>query len=160
MKFRAAVKSSLGNLIVFILTCAFMDISFAQSNSNFDDTMPNYMSVSTRSYVFQGTTDDGVFKVMLELKQTNVNKEKIFELSFIDSNSGVRIENISYDIMLFKSDQHITESHRPAQTAKQQKFVFSDQGSYTLRIEKINNTEAAIDIPLQVLPNSLLEFAR
>jgi hypothetical protein len=158
MKFRAAVKVSLGNLIVFILTCAFMDISFAQSNSNFDDILPNNISVSTGSYVFQGTSDDGVFKVMLELKQTNVNKEKIFELSFIDSNSGVRIENISYDIMLFKDDQHITESHRPAQTAKQQKFVFPDQGSYTLRIEKINNTGAAIDIPLQVLPNSLLAY--
>ena len=158
MKFRAAVKVSLENLIVFILTCGFMDISFAQSNSNFDDTLPNNISVSTRSYVFQGITDDGVFKVMLELKQANVNKEKMFDLSFIDSNSGVRIENISYDIMLFKDDQHITESHRPAQTAKQQKFVVPDQGSYTLRIDKINNTGAGIDIPLQVLPNSLLAY--
>jgi hypothetical protein len=151
MKFTAAVKVSLGNLIVLIPTCSFMAISFAQSNSNFDDILANNIRVSTGSYVFQGTTDDGVFKVILELIQTNVNKEKIFDLSFIHSSSGVRIENISYDIMLFKDDQHITESHRPTQTAKQQKFIFPDQGSYTLRIEKINKTGAGIDIPLSII---------
>ena len=154
MKFRAAVKVSLGNLIVFILTCALMGISFAQSNSNIDDILPNNITVSTGSYVLQGISDDGVFKVMVDWKQTNINRENTFDLTFIDSKSGVRIENISYDIMLFKDDQHITESHRPDQTAKQQKFVFPDQGSYTLRFEKINNTGAGIDIPFQVLPNS------
>jgi hypothetical protein len=154
MKFRAAVKISLGNLIVFILTCALMGVSFAQSNSNIDDILPNNITVSTRSYVLQGISDDGVFKVMVDWKQANINKENTFDLTFIDSNSGVRIENIIYDIMLFKDDQHITESHRPDQTAKQQKFVFPDQGSYTLRFEKINNTGAGIDIPFQVLPNS------
>jgi hypothetical protein len=154
MKFRAAVKISLGNLIVFILTCALMGVSFAQSNSNIDDILPNNITVSTGSYVLQGISDDGVFKVMVDWKQANINKENTFDLTFIDSNSGVRIENIIYDIMLFKDDQHITESHRPDQTAKQQKFVFPDQGSYTLRFEKINNTGAGIDIPFQVLPNS------
>jgi hypothetical protein len=155
MKFRAAVKISLGNLIVFILTCALMGLSFAQSNSNIDDILPNNITVSTGSYVLQGISDDGVFKVMVDWKQANINKENTFDLTFIDSNSGVHIENISYDIMLFKDDQHIAESHRPAQTAGQQKFVFPDQGSYTLRIEKINNTGAGIDIPFKVLPNSL-----
>jgi hypothetical protein len=154
MKFRAAVKISLGNLIVFILTCALMGLSFAQSNSNIDDILPNNITVSTGSYVLQGISDDGVFKVMVDWKQANINKENTFDLTFIDSNSGVRIENIIYDIMLFNDDQHITESHRPDQTAKQQKFVFPDQGSYTLRFEKINNTGAGIDIPFQVLPNS------
>lgn len=154
MKFRAAVKISLGNLIVFILTCALMGVSFAQSNSNIDDILPNNITVSTGSYVLQGISDDGVFKVMVDWKQANINKENTFDLTFIDSNSGVRIENIIYDIMLFKDDQHITESHRPDQTANQQKFVFPDQGSYTLRFEKINNTGAGIDIPFQVLPNS------
>jgi hypothetical protein len=154
MKFKAAVKVSLGNLIVFILTCALMGISFAQSNSNIDDILPNNITVSTGSYILQGTSDDGIFKVMVDWKQTNINRENTFDLTFIDSKSGVRIEKISYDIMLFKDDQHIAESHRPSQTAKQQKFVFPDQGSYTLRFEKINNTGAGIDIPFQVLPNS------
>jgi hypothetical protein len=131
-----------------------MGVSFAQSNSNIDDILPNNITVSTGSYVLQGISDDGVFKVMVDWKQANINKENTFDLTFIDSNSGVRIENIIYDIMLFKDDQHITESHRPDQTAKQQKFVFPDQGSYTLRFEKINNTGAGIDIPFQVLPNS------
>ena len=54
--------------------------------------------------------------------------------------------------MLFKDDQNITESHRSAQTAKQQTYVFADQGSYTLRIENINNTGASIDLPMQVIP--------
>jgi hypothetical protein len=131
-----------------------MGVSFAQSNSNIDDILPNNITVSTESYVLQGISDDGVFKVMVDWKQANINKENTFDLTFIDSNSGVRIENIIYDIMLFKDDQHITESHRLDQTAKQQKFVFPDQGSYTLRFEKINNTGAGIDIPFQVLPNS------
>jgi hypothetical protein len=155
MNFRSAVKVSLGNLIVFILTCALMGISFAQSNSDINVVPPDNITVATGAYVLQGTSDDGIFKVLVDWKQNHLDKENTFDLTFIDSNSGVHIENISYDIMLFKDDQHIAESHRPAQTAGQQKFVFPDQGSYTLRIEKINNTGAGIDIPLKVLPNSL-----
>ncbi|HEX7207815.1 MAG TPA: hypothetical protein VF233_06495, partial [Nitrososphaeraceae archaeon] len=109
-------------------------------------------SVSSGSNILQGTSNDGAFKVMVDWRSNNINKENTFNLTFINSNSSEQIEDIVYDIMLFKDDQHITESHRSAQTAEQQKYVFTDQGSYTLRIENINNTAASIDLPMQVIP--------
>lgn len=142
----------LANLVVLMLTSVSMDTSFAQSISNIDNSLPNNITVSSAPNALQGTSDDGVFKVMVDWKRNNINKENTFDLTFIESKSGVHIENIIYDIMLFKDEKHLTESHRSSQTAKQQKFVFADQGSYTLRIENINKTGAGINIPIQVIP--------
>jgi hypothetical protein len=151
VKIKTAVQVSLANLIVLMLTSALMDISFAQSNSNIDNSLPNNITVSSGPNALQGTSDDGVFKVMVDWKRNNINKENTFDLTFLESKSGVHIENVIYDIMLFKDDKHITESHRSSQTAKQQKFVFTDQGSYILRMENINKTGAGINIPIQVV---------
>jgi hypothetical protein len=151
VKIKTALQVSLANLIVLMLTSALMDISFAQSNSNIDNSLPNNITVSSGPNALQGTSDDGVFKVMVDWKRNNINKENTFDLTFLESKSGVHIENVIYDIMLFKDDKHITESHRSSQTAKQQKFVFTDQGSYTLRMENINKTGAGINIPIQVV---------
>jgi predicted secreted protein with PEFG-CTERM motif len=129
-----------------------MNTSFAQNNSNISNSLTNNTSVSSGSYVLQGISNDGAFKVIVDWKPNNTGKENTFDLTFIDSNSGVQIEDVAYDIMLFKDDQHITESHRADQTARQQKYVFADQGSYTLRIENINNTGAGIDFAMQVIP--------
>lgn len=152
VNFKTVVKVPLTSLIVLILTCALMNTSFAQSNSNISNTLSNNTSVSSGSNILQGTSNDGAFKVMVDWRSNNINKENTFNLTFINSNSSEQIEDIVYDIMLFKDDQHITESHRSAQTAEQQKYVFTDQGSYTLRIENINNTAASIDLPMQVIP--------
>jgi hypothetical protein len=151
VKIKTAMQVSLANLSILVLTLALMDISFAQSNSNIDNTLPNNISISSGPNALQGTSDDGVFKVMVDWNRNNINKENTFDLTFLESKSGVHIENVLYDIMLFKDDKHITESHRSSQTAKQQKFVFTDQGSYTLRIENINKTGAGINIPIQVV---------
>lgn len=152
VNFKTAIKIPVASLIVLILTCTLMNTSFAQSNSNITNTLSNNTSVSSGSNVLQGISDDGAFQVMVEWKSNNINKENTFNLTFINSNSSEQIEDIAYDIMLFKDDQHIAESHRSAQTAEQQKYVFADQGSYTLRIENINNTGASIDLPMQVIP--------
>jgi hypothetical protein len=152
VNFKTAVKVPVASLIVLILTCALMNTSFAQGNSNISNTVGNDTSVSSGSNVLQGISNDGAFRVMVDWKSNNINKENTFNLTFINTNSSEQIEDISYDIMLFNDDQHITESHRSAQTAKQQTYVFADQGSYTLRIENINNTGASIDLPMQVIP--------
>ena len=152
VNFKTVVKVPVTSIIVLILTSALMNTSFAQSNSNISNTWSNNTSVSSGSNILQGTSNDGAFKVMVDWRSNNINKENTFNLTFINSNSSEQIEDIVYDIMLFKDDQHITESHRTAQTAEQQKYVFTDQGSYTLRIENINNTAASIDLPMQVIP--------
>jgi hypothetical protein len=40
---------------------------------------------------------------------------------------------------LFKGEQHLDETHRADETAAEQKYTFDEQGSYTLRIENIND---------------------
>jgi hypothetical protein len=152
VKFKTAVKVPLAGLFILILTYPLIDTTLAQSNSNISNTPSNNTSVSSGSNILQGTSNDGAFKLMGDWRSNNINKENTFNLTFINSNSSEQIEDITYDIMLFKDDQHITESHRSKQTAEQQRYVFPDQGSYTLRIENINNTGASIDLPMQVIP--------
>jgi hypothetical protein len=152
VNFKTAVKLPVASIIVLILTCTLMNTCFAQSSSNISNTPSNNTSLSSGSNVLQGTSDDGAFQVMVDWKSNNINKENTFNLTFINSNSSEQIEDITYDIMLFKDDQHIAESHRSDQTAEQQTYVFADQGSYTLRIQNINNTGASIDLPMQVIP--------
>jgi hypothetical protein len=57
--------------------------------------------------------------------------------------------------MLFNEGNHLSETHRSEQRASSQKYIFPEQGFYTLKIDNIGNTTASIDLPIQVVP----EFA-
>jgi hypothetical protein len=54
--------------------------------------------------------------------------------------------------MLFNEGNHLSESHRSNQHAASQKYVFSEPGFYTLKIDNIGNTTSSIDLPMQVVP--------
>jgi hypothetical protein len=75
--------------------------------------------------------------------------------------SGHEIPEATCDIILCKGDQHLGESHRADQKASEQSLTFDEQGSYTLRIENINDSgenNSSISIPIQVTPEFLLEI--
>jgi hypothetical protein len=68
--------------------------------------------------------------------------------------SGHEIPEATCDIMLCKGYQYLDETHRADQKASEQSLTFDEQGSYTLRIENINDSSEnnSISIPIQVTP--------
>ena len=95
------------------------------------------------------------FKAQIAWISNTIGGENTFSIKFLNTSSGEELESVTYDIMLFNEENHLSESHRSNQQAASQKYVFPEPGLYTLKIDNIGNTTASIDLPIQVVP----EFA-
>jgi hypothetical protein len=95
------------------------------------------------------------FKAQIEWTPNAIGSENTFNIKFLNTSSGEEIQDVKYDIMLFNEGNHLSETHRSEQQASSQKYIFPEQGFYTLKIDNIGNTSASIDLPIQVVP----EFA-
>src|SRR5919202_1110169 len=148
--------------IMAILMPAFTQTCLAQSNANISGiqrgnqttTSSSAVPTSTKPIMLQGTSTNDKFKVEVNWMPNDISKENTFDIKFLDSKSGREIKGVTYDIVLLTGDQqHLTDTYRSAQTATQQKYNFTDQGSYILNINKINNSPAeSVNIPIQVTP--------
>lgn len=101
----------------------------------------------------QGTSSTRDFRVEINWTSADIGSENTFSLKLMDAN-GQELRDATYDVMLFKGEMHLDETHRSDQTAREQKYIFDEQGSYTLRIENISDSGANnyISIPIQVTP--------
>jgi hypothetical protein len=95
------------------------------------------------------------FKAQIAWISNAIGSENTFSIKFLNTSSGEELQNVTYDIMLFNEENHLSESHRSNQQMANQKYVFPEPGLYTLKIDNIGNTTARIDLPIQVVP----EFA-
>jgi hypothetical protein len=95
------------------------------------------------------------FKAQIAWIPNAIGSENTFSIKFLNTSSGEELQNVTYDIMLFNEESHLSESHRSNQQAASQKYVFPEPGLYTLKIDNIGNTTAEINLPIQVVP----EFA-
>ena len=95
------------------------------------------------------------FKAQIAWISNAIGSENTFSIKFLNTSSGEELQNVTYDIMLFNEENHLSESHRSNQQMANQKYVFPEPGLYTLKIDNIGNTTASIDLPIQVVP----EFA-
>jgi len=100
-----------------------------------------------------GESTTGKFKVLLEWTSDDIGSENIFSVKIMDTN-GVQLEDATYDMMIFKGDKHLDETHRSDQAAVEQKYIFDEASTYSIRIENINGSgeSEGIDIPIQVTP--------
>lgn len=74
----------------------------------------------------------------------------MFEIHFIDPDTGSEIEYIKYDISVYRDDK--VEVQRLDQVSMFQEFFFEDEGSYVIRIEDIDDLGERATIPIQVTP--------
>jgi hypothetical protein len=95
------------------------------------------------------------FKAQIAWISNAIGSENTFSIKFLNTSSGEELQNVTYDIMLFNEENHLSASHRSNQQMANQKYVFPEPGLYTLKIDNIGNTTARIDLPIQVVP----EFA-
>jgi hypothetical protein len=130
------------------LTPLINDTSAAVMNN---DSKPILFEVTSKS---EGgdSLNQSSFKAQISWIPNAIGSENTFGIRFLNSSSGEELQNIVYDVMLFNEGNHLSESHRSNQHAASQKYVFSEPGFYTLKIDNIGNTSSSIDLPMQVVP--------
>jgi hypothetical protein len=165
-------------LSVILLSSTFLNVSaqnettlpLTQPDVNTNDTsfgnrtngsQPILFEVASSNYSGKPVSSDKTalnqssFKAQIEWTPNAIGSENIFNIRFLNPISGEEIQDVKYDIMLFNEGNHLSETHRSEQQASRQKYIFPEQGFYTLKIDNIGNTTASIDLPIQVIP----EFA-
>jgi hypothetical protein len=125
-----------------------------------NDTSAAVMNNDSKPIMFEVTSkseggnslNQSSFKAQISWMPNAIGSENTFGIRFLNSSSGEELQNIVYDVMLFNEGNHLSESHRSNQHAASQKYVFSEPGFYTLKIDNIGNTSSSIDLPMHVVP--------
>jgi hypothetical protein len=130
------------------LTPLINDTSAAVMNN---DSKPILFEVTSKSEGVNNLNQSS-FKAQISWIPNAIGSENTFRIRFLNASSGVELQNIVYDVMLFNEGNHLSESHRSNQHAASQKYVFSEPGFYTLKIDNIGNTSSSIDLPMHVVP--------
>jgi hypothetical protein len=88
-------------------------------------------------------TDQGTFRVELIWTPNDIRRANTFEIHFIDPDTGIEIEDIKYDISIYRDNRAQIQRLDQASTF---------QGSYEIRIDDIEDMGEAVVIPIQVTP--------
>ena len=125
-----------------------------------NDTSAAVMNNGSKPIMFEVTSkseggnslNQSSFKAQISWIPNAIGSENTFGIKFLNSSSGEELQDVVYDVMLFNEGNHLSESHRSNQHAANQKYVFSEPGFYTLKIDNIGNTSSSIDLPMHVVP--------
>jgi hypothetical protein len=103
----------------------------------------------------EAVTDQGTFKVEIIWISNDIGSANTFEIHFIDPDTGREIEDIKYDISIYRDDK--PEIQRLDQTSIFQEFFFEEVGSYEMRIDDIEDLGERAIVPIQVTPEFQLK---
>ena len=95
-------------------------------------------------------TDQGTFRVELIWTPNNIRRANTFEIHFIDPDTDIEIEDVKYDISIYRNDR--AEIQRFDQVSTFQEVFFEQAGSYEIRIEDIEDLGEGVIVPIQVTP--------
>jgi hypothetical protein len=105
----------------------------------------------------EAVTDQGTFKVEIMWIPNDIGSANTFDIRFIDPDTGSEIEDIKYDISIYRDDDE-PEIQRLDQISTFQEFSFAEQGSYEIRIDDIEDLGERVTIPIQVTPEFRFEL--
>jgi len=103
----------------------------------------------------EALTDQDTFRVEIMWTPNDIGSANTFGIRFIDPDTGSEIEDIKYDISIYRNDR--PEIQRLDQISTFQEFSFGEQGSYEIRIDDIEDLGERVTIPIQVTPEFRLE---
>ena len=95
-------------------------------------------------------TDQGTFRIEIMWIPNDIGSANMFEIDFVDPDTGSEIEDIKYDISIYRDD--MPQIQRLDQTSIFQEFFFARMGSYEIRIEDIEDLGEGAVVPIQVTP--------
>jgi hypothetical protein len=120
--------------------------------SNFLAFQPIYAQEQIR---LEAVSDQGTFKVEIMWTSNDIGSANMFEIHFVDPDTGSEIEDIKYDISIYRDAR--PEIQRLDQTSIFQEFFFEEVGSYEIRIDDIEDLGEGATVPIQVTPEFQLE---
>jgi hypothetical protein len=103
----------------------------------------------------EAVTDQGTFKVEIMWISNDIGSPNIFRIHFVDPETGSEIEDIKYDISIYRDD--MPEIQRFEQISAFQEFFFEEVGSYEIRIDDIEDLGERATVPIQVTPEFQLK---
>ena len=137
--------SAITNIIIIIIILNVLTyVALLSDNSVFQ------LASAKEHILLETVTDQGTFKVKVIWTPNTIRGENMFEIHFIDPDTGSEIEYIKYDISVYRDDK--VEVQRLDQVSMFQEFFFEDEGSYVIRIEDIDDLGERATIPIQVTP--------
>jgi hypothetical protein len=95
-------------------------------------------------------TDQGTFRVELIWTPNDIRRANTFEIHFIDPDTGSEIEDIKYDISIYRDNR--AQIQRLDQASTFQEVFFEEAGSYEIRIDDIEDMGEWAIVPIQVTP--------
>lgn len=95
-------------------------------------------------------TDQGTFRVELIWTPNDIGRANTFEIHFIDPDTGIEIEDIKYDISIYRDNR--VEIQRLDQVSTFQEVFFKEAGSYEIKIDDIEDLGEGVVVPIQVTP--------
>jgi hypothetical protein len=113
---------------------------------------PIYAQEQTR---LEAVSDQGTFNVEIMWTSNDIGSANMFEIHFVDPDTGSEIEDIKYDISIYRDAR--PEIQRLDQTSIFQEFFFEEMGSYEIRIDDIEDLGERAIIPIQVTPEFQLK---
>ncbi len=98
----------------------------------------------------EAASDQGTFKIEIIWTSADIGIPNKFEIHFIDPETDIEIEDVKYDISIYRDVS--PEIQRLDQTSIFQEFSFEEMGSYEIRIDDIEDLGERAIIPIQVTP--------
>jgi hypothetical protein len=135
-------------IILDVLTC----VALLSDNSVLQ------LASAQEHILLETVTDQGTFKVIVIWTSNTIGSANMFEIHFIDPDTGSEIEHIKYDISVYRDDK-VVEVQRLDQVSMFQEFFFEEDGSYVIRIENIEDLGERATIPIQVTPEFGLDVS-
>ena len=136
--------------MIIIIIGLFLSLALLSSILAFQ---PIYAQEQIR---LEAVTDQGTFKVEIMWISNDIGSANMFEIHFVDPDTGSEIEDIKYDISIYRDAN--PEIQRSDQTSIFQEVFFEEIGSYEIRIDDIEDLGERAIIPIQVTPEFQLEM--
>jgi hypothetical protein len=100
----------------------------------------------------EALSDQGTFRVEVAWTPADIGADNTFGIRFIEPETNIELEDIRYDILLFRGDNTVQQLRRIDQTSLQQKFRFEEPGTYRIMINDIDGLDESVTIPIEVTP--------
>jgi hypothetical protein len=105
----------------------------------------------------EAVSNQGTLKIEITWTSNDIGSPNKFEIHFVDPDTGSEIEDIKYDISIYRDHRPLPEIQRLDQTSIFQEFFFEQVGSYEIRIDDIEDLGEWAIIPIQVTPEFQLK---
>jgi hypothetical protein len=102
--------------------------------------------------MLEALSDQGTFRVEVAWTPADIGADNTFGIRFIEPETNIELEDIRYDILLFRGDNTVQQLRRIDQTSLQQKFRFEEPGTYRIMINDIDGLDESVTIPIKVTP--------